>query len=962
MNRPTHFLTLRRLLALAAVLVMLGALLAGCGTEDKDNISGTTDTSEPTVQTTESTQEPTDEPTEEPTEEPTDPEVTEPPVTIGIVNADNLNVRTEPYTTADILKRLAINTQVEILEQKIVDGVNWGRTEEGWINMNYVTIEDGLSVDPTAPSTGVENENNIDSGKTNTGTDTGKTNTGTGTDSGKTNTGTDKTDTGTSSTLVTNGKTTVLGYGMVYDVSSLAVRYGPGTSYSKATYISAGQRMPYYQQSGIWVRIKSGWVSTKYFDITSTLVSGTGKVTTDLNIRQEASSSSTKVGTYSKGDTVEILEVSGNWGRTSEGWISLSYVIFDTDSTTSTGGTGGTNTTYTTGTGTVTAYSLYIRKSASISSTPLSHYDQGDTVEILEVSGYWGKVEYASGKYGWISLKYVSMDGSNTSSTTNGTITASSLHIRKGPGTSYATVGKTLSKGDTVTILEKSGNWGKIEYASGKYGWISLTYVKQTTGKYTITVKTPDNGTMKASSSSASNGATITLTATPASGYVLSTVSVVDASGNVVAVTNNTTFTMPAANVTVTATFVKGTVKTYGITVDSEGNGSVSTNPDGAAAQGVKVYLTVSPDDGYALSTLNVKETSSGKTVTVTSSSYFTMPAADVTITATFAESTAARYTVNADTIEHGSIVFNKSSAAKGETVSMTITPDAGYTLKSISVKDQNSKAVTVSGSGTSRTFTMPEGDVTVSAEFTATQYTVTLSKTGSGTVTINPTKCSVGTEVTVSATAASGYQLDELKVYGPNNEVVELSDGTFTMPAYNVTVKATFSTIPHDISVSYGEGGTATADMETAGQGTKVTLTLKPDEGYIVDKVTVKYGDDKTVTVSGSGNTRTFTMPAEDAEVEVSFKLATYTVTTKATYCKVTATPASTNMGETVEVTIVSTKSGYSQFSLTVKNGSTELDCTQVSSSVTDGIYTYVYTFEMPAGNVTVTAAFAKS
>lgn len=55
----------------------------------------------------------------------------------------------------------------------------------------------------------------------------------------------------------------------------------------------------------------------------------TGTVTaTHLNIRQEPTTDSLAVGSYQKGDTVTILETSGDWGRTDRGWIKLEYVSF----------------------------------------------------------------------------------------------------------------------------------------------------------------------------------------------------------------------------------------------------------------------------------------------------------------------------------------------------------------------------------------------------------------------------------------------------------------------------------------------------------------------------------------------------------------------------------------------------------------------------------------------------------
>ena len=51
-------------------------------------------------------------------------------------------------------------------------------------------------------------------------------------------------------------------------------------------------------------------------------------------------------------------------------------------------------------------------------------------------------------------------------------ITASSLNVRKGPGTSYA-VAQTASKGQVFTIVQQQGGWGKLKSGAG---WISLKY------------------------------------------------------------------------------------------------------------------------------------------------------------------------------------------------------------------------------------------------------------------------------------------------------------------------------------------------------------------------------------------------------------------------------------------------------------------------------------------------------
>ncbi|MBE7008889.1 MAG: hypothetical protein E7422_07125, partial [Ruminococcaceae bacterium] len=57
---------------------------------------------------------------------------------------------------------------------------------------------------------------------------------------------------------------------------------------------------------------------------------------------------------------------------------------------------------------------------------------------------------------------------------------------------------------------------------------------------------------------------------------------------------------------------------------------------------------------------------------------------------------------------------------AERDTVTLTVTPDAGYQLDTLTVKDASSNNVEVGGTGNTRTFTMPGSNVTVSATFAA--------------------------------------------------------------------------------------------------------------------------------------------------------------------------------------------------------------------------------------------------
>jgi len=86
----------------------------------------------------------------------------------------------------------------------------------------------------------------------------------------------------------------------------------------------------------------------------------------------------------------------------------------------------------------------------------------------------------------------------------------------------------------------------------------------------------------------------------------------------------------------------------------------------------------------------------------------------------------------------------------------------------------------------------------------------------------------------------------------------------TYTDQAIVVIPSATYNVV-----VSAGANGTASANVTYAEAGDKITVTTAPAAGYVVDKVTTT----PATTVTGSGNTYTFTMPAASVVVNVTFK-----------------------------------------------------------------------------------------
>ena len=89
----------------------------------------------------------------------------------------------------------------------------------------------------------------------------------------------------------------------------------------------------------------------------------------------------------------------------------------------------------------------------------------------------------------------------------------------------------------------------------------------------------------------------------------------------------------------------------------------------------------------------------------------FVMPSSDVTVNVTYNQSQA--YSVRVNSSAGGSVSSSHSSARWGDVVTLTIHPNSGWGLSNITSSD-----VSLSGSGNTRTFVMPNKAVTISASF----------------------------------------------------------------------------------------------------------------------------------------------------------------------------------------------------------------------------------------------------
>jgi len=471
-----------------------------------------------------------------------------------------------------------------------------------------------------------------------------------------------------------------------------------------------------------------------------------------------------------------------------------------------------------------------------------------------------------------------------------------------------------------VNLIFKGGTYTECSANTlSSIGTIPVGYIETNVNNVsTISTATPynitctaTNGTVTSSpASQATQGSTVTLTLTPTSGYQLNTISCVDAGSNAVSLSgtgNTRTFTMPASAVTVTADFTP--IPPVCAVYESNGTTLVGEYITYDAA------FTAIGDGKNSAYILKLKAdwTTKASGTTGDNENDYVLPSKNITID-------LDTYTMNAPTrTEHMfQIQTGKTLSFKG-TVSSNLYVNCtyGYFVESIytqkvfftqdfkgtcyiyginwmigrSVDDitksmlefgggkfnfDSASAAKVSSSllSTGRIMTGP-----VDGWYTITQaYSITCNATN-GTVTSSPASQAVqGATVTLTLTPSTGYQLSTITCTDANSQSVALSGSgntrTFTMPSSDVTVTATFTPITYTINCT-ATNGTVTASPSPATYGATVTLTATPTSSdYVLTNIScVKTGSSEVVALSGSGNTRTFTMPAEPVSVTAAFK-----------------------------------------------------------------------------------------
>ena len=230
--------------------------------------------------------------------------------------------------------------------------------------------------------------------------------------------------------------------------------------------------------------------------------------------------------------------------------------------------------------------------------------------------------------------------------------------------------------------------------------------------------------------------------------------------------------------------------------------------------------------------------------------------------------------------------------------------------------------------------------------------FDLNITNGANGKVTASKTtKIKQGENITLNVNPNEYYELAELTVAGVDvTSKVENGQYSFSMPASNVAVTATFKEKSYSVWAQTVEHGSISADPNKGLKaGDKVTITSKPEDGYKLGKITYndKNGKEQTLTLDENNQ---FTMPAYSVALTAHFKDVRQSYKVEVTQAQggtITANPTSAKAGETVSLSATPSE-GYLLDKFVVKDAS-ENEITLDENNQ----------FTMPNTDVKVTATF---
>lgn len=383
---------------------------------------------------------------------------------------------------------------------------------------------------------------------------------------------------------------------------------------------------------------------------------------------------------------------------------------------------------------------------------------------------------------------------------------------------------------------------------------------------YTVNITQPAaNGTITVTSAgenhtsnfTVTHGTTITIVATPNTGYDFKSLLVNGnsfTSGNSIVVTDNVTVSGSTS------------ANSYLVTITQPANGTISAvynnithTSNFYAEYGSTVRVSISANTGYHVNdiTWNGNSVASGSTQTVTGNVTLTGSVSVNIYSVSFTNPIGAKFGI----LYQGRWYYNNTlSVSHGSTIRVQLTADTGYQIDSIKLNNTDitngsdhiiTEACTITATTSLKTYT-----VTITNPVGAT-----ISATIGSTVYTNTFTANYGTSIKYNITASTGYDITSF-TYGETT----INDGATKVLVGDVTVTAAATLKTYEVDIIQPSDGTIKVGSNTtkftAKHFSSYDVTLTPATGYSVKSLTwngeeIANGSKQTVigatTVTGS-------------------------------------------------------------------------------------------------------------
>ena len=369
----------------------------------------------------------------------------------------------------------------------------------------------------------------------------------------------------------------------------------------------------------------------------------------------------------------------------------------------------------------------------------------------------------------------------STTATTGGTATVGNASVMWGNGT---TITLTPNEGHELKSVMVNGTDKTSEVVDGvltlsdikENKVVVATFQKQ---RFAVTAAECENGGITLSANEVEWDASATATFTPATHYEVATVSVNGEDCTAQLGNNQLTIANIRQAINVGATF---RLQSFTVTETHNAGGSVSLSA-GIAQWGSNVTVTMTPDDEYFLESITVN----GVDVTdnVADDEYIITVDGTTAVVVTFVAK--PYFSVTATSSAGGTATVGSASVMWGRNTTVTLMPDEGYELKSITVNEVDMTDDVVDGV---LTLSDIRENTNVVATFGIITETITLAKATGGTYCTNIDLDFSGIDG-LNAYIACGFNPDEGVVwmmrvdYVPANEgiLIKGTPGTYEVP-----------------------------------------------------------------------------------------------------------------------------------------------------------------------------------